>query len=695
MQPKKFELWLDESGNFESDYNTSWNPSLVGGVLVEKYAFDKTKVSEILGRKEVHSVDEKDPEYQVEVLQRIVENGGDLIIFENAERLKIVDSTITYLNIMSEGIIQLIQLLTAEHGAVELDILKAVRKDMVKTEFSLIDETEYRKRLEEKIVLGQARRLLYNHSQWKWDIEMGSARKDERLMLADVVCNTRLTRTSNKFSEEQEKEIGQLYFNKYIFTVFEKSTVSNMKRLIAEGALADAIFEVYTTEEDVSNTEKDELINSILERLQTIGSEGKRLQLLNLKNKIGTLVKINKDFIKSELILIKLQEDFIIRMKEKELEPGMFALDIYLYLLTVYTHQGNIKKAKYQIILCEEAMDTLANRWESIDYFFMFRIRLAVHKINCFDFQASFNEMTDIVNSLKETMELFSIIDGLSEIYDNLRADVLGKALGTRLQASTMLLRKEDHLYESAVEDSDRALKEFSRSGDIKRQHQYRSQIEYEAGNYELAVEHLMKVSNLKYNGSESIRQFLSAMSQEKAVTQSYCLMHYTKIIAEAAAAKEFELADLLYSFLLKERGVYNNIMREDTIDHPYEIIVWKVATYQGLKGNTSAAMKLYDQAIGICFSRPERWTFLAIGLGILAEKSSMLLHSSKRSLKEADRTFRIFNNKYTEFMELDLPESMREYFMPWKEEIDKIKNSEDIQIRQEILWKLSREITY
>lgn len=250
---KCLELWLDESGDFQQDNNLNRNPSLVGGVLIEKNKLYKNHLSKILGSEYVHSneINKGFGAFSLHVLQSIIEYGGQLIIFENEERLQIVDSTITYLNILSEGIIQLLQLLSAEYGQVELDILIAVRLDMEKQEIhrgDIIQYNDYVSRLEEKIILGLARRSLVSRN-YKYSVKLASARNDQRLMISDVVCNSWLTRNSKKFTDEQRTRIQKMFLEKYRFTVFEKSTTAYIKRLIAEGELAEAIFEIYTTKE--------------------------------------------------------------------------------------------------------------------------------------------------------------------------------------------------------------------------------------------------------------------------------------------------------------------------------------------------------------------------------------------------------------------------------------------------------------
>ena len=695
---KRFELWLDESGDFENDKDMMKNPSLVGGILVEKNSSDISGMIDIIGSDQIHMNEIKGPgasEYALDVLEKIRQKGGEIVIFENAERLEIVNSTRTYLNIISEGIIKLIQLLSASYESVELNVIVAVRKQMEiqdTIKHGIILYPEYISRMEEKIIIGLARRQISNVANWKWSIELKSARTDPRLMLADIACNTWLTRTSRKFNNPQKEEIDRLYKSQYRFTVFEEVASSHIKRLIAEGDLAEAIFEFYTAKVgDVTNN----LLDIILSRLKTLGSEGRHLQLLILKSKIGQLVSVNKDFATAKQLIAKIQEDFIINMEDLELRPGIFALDISLYFLTVCTHEGDIKEAQKQSLICESVMKNLAGRWESIDYFFMYKTRLAVHKINSFDFLGAHNEMGKIIKALSETMELFSVIDELDELYSDLKSDILGKALGTRLQATGKMLRYNKKMYSQAIADSDNALKEFTRSGDISRQYQYRAQIECEVGNYIEALTNLFKANNITYKGSDSINEFLRDLTMTHPRVQSFCMLHYTKIMSEAAITDESELADLLYDSLLKHQDLYNNLVRTDRVDHPYEIIKWKLATYQGLKGNISSATNLYDQAIGMCFERPERWTFLAIGLGILAEKASLLYLASNKHAKEARKTFRELNRRYDEFISLDLPEPMREYFLIWENNLTRIKESDDPVFKQEGLWELSRQVTY
>ena len=82
---KRFELWLDESGDFANDSNTSKSPSLVGGVLTKEGTLSNTDIEKILKSDYVHSNEIKDNfgSYAIKVLSNINKHNAELVIFEN------------------------------------------------------------------------------------------------------------------------------------------------------------------------------------------------------------------------------------------------------------------------------------------------------------------------------------------------------------------------------------------------------------------------------------------------------------------------------------------------------------------------------------------------------------------------------------------------------------------------------------
>lgn len=694
---KKFELWLDESGDFKEDSNLRKNPSLVGGVLVEKGGLSPREVKDILNNDYVHSNEieyEVFGDYAVGVLSDIREKNGELVIFENQERLEIIDGSTTYLNILSEGIIQLLQLLSAQYGYIELELLVAVRLNVEIQHSSpgrIIDEDEYTRRLEEKIIVGLARRTLSNNKNWSWSINMASARRDQRLMLADVVCNSFLTKNSRKFNDGHREELKSLYNEIYHFTVFEKATEAYIKKLLGEGEIGEAIFEVYTIEEKIN---EKALVGIILEKLKMLDDEGIRMQLLNIKIRIGALIKIDSDFIKTKNMLIGIQEEFIPLLEKSNMDLGVFPLDIYLYLLTVYTHEGNLELAEGQIELCEEGIKGLGNRWESIDYYFMFKIRQAVHDINSFDFSKAVDNMTEVIHTLDDTLGLFTLAKGIGDICTEIKSDIMGKALGTRLQGRTYLIRDDIEQLDKARKDSDRAIMEFMHDSDVTRQYQYRSNIECEGGNYSEGVNYLCNSMEVEYEDENSLVELLNLIMEKQLTVRLYSLMHYTKIMSESKINKDEEVSETMFSAWNKAKLGSDDVITNPINAHPYEIILWKLGSYMGSAGNIAAASNYYNDAIRICNSIPDRLTLRATGLGIMAEKASVLGGAGDKYRKEFNSATRDFMNNYNQFMEANLPKSMITYFSHWKDSLDSLEKTKDLHEKTRILWSVSRKIS-
>ena len=56
---KKYELWLDESGKFEDDEarKEKENPSLIGGILIEKENIENIKFDTLISQERNHATE--------------------------------------------------------------------------------------------------------------------------------------------------------------------------------------------------------------------------------------------------------------------------------------------------------------------------------------------------------------------------------------------------------------------------------------------------------------------------------------------------------------------------------------------------------------------------------------------------------------------------------------------------------------
>ena len=131
----KYELWLDESGDFspENEKDPNKHPSLVGGVLVPEGSIADREITQLLGQDDpagfAHAMNYGRTEMAGRVLpalEALHRHGAKLVYFENAERLDVYSSRELYLRMLAGGLVQLMQRLAVD-GEFVLDVMIAVR----------------------------------------------------------------------------------------------------------------------------------------------------------------------------------------------------------------------------------------------------------------------------------------------------------------------------------------------------------------------------------------------------------------------------------------------------------------------------------------------------------------------------------------------------------------------------------------
>ena len=91
---KKFELWLDESGKFEDDRakKVKENPSLIGGVLVEKDIVNNIEFEKLVSEDHNHATEmdkQEKKRYLLDTLEKVKE-GFDLLCDKNSGAIKVI-----------------------------------------------------------------------------------------------------------------------------------------------------------------------------------------------------------------------------------------------------------------------------------------------------------------------------------------------------------------------------------------------------------------------------------------------------------------------------------------------------------------------------------------------------------------------------------------------------------------------------
>ncbi|WP_456279013.1 hypothetical protein [Bacillus sp. AK128] len=713
----KYYLLLDESGDFVKDLDGKEVPSIVGGLLYSnKTGLNLDKISGIFKRScekqnldsvSYHSTDLPKASFSrftLDLLSELKANGATYVIFENLERVKIVNATTTYINILSEGLIQLFQSLATAEEIIEIEIIAALRMEPVhgidgKSYLRRIPIEEYQIRLEEKLVVGLARKNLASSiHNWKWSLSLGSARKDNHLKVADTICHAYF-RQKQKFSSDQQIELLNLLEQDHVYTLFDHESSISIRRLLSNGMVGMAVFEWivaerFSSRKDHSHFYEKEFLDLILTKLEQLPHQSLKAELQVFLTTLQNLNHVERNFTKAEETLKKVTSLLIPKMKERGIKAHLFYLDSYLSLFTTATHQGHIRLAEEQIENIQEVLPELGKKWENIDYVIDFMLREAVHDLNKYNFERVIENMTKLEEFITQMLSLLPIAGEISYFQqDDLYSDLLGKTLGNRMQAYFMRASYSESSiedYENAKRDSELALEQFKEEHHKSRQFQYRAQIESNRGKVEASYKYLCLSYSLPQ--STTFDEFLRYILKQPKSSFLFGFMHYTRLMA--ATDQSQQVAESMYKALISNDVLKHHYFTSVENFHPKQIIYWKIGSYLAKNGSFTASLSYYEQAMAICQADSECLTLRSIGIGIAFEHASYLFLGDAKVLKEAKTSLRLALRLYDQFMEEELPLSMSAFFHKWRSKINQLEQLKDKE-KSSVLFSLSTQIPY
>lgn len=672
---RSYELYLDESGKFINE-KQAISPSLIGGILVKKgdlnikLSQDMMKtVKEKVDGNYVHINDlaQKDKKLAgtaaVDIMEELRNIPANIVIFENNELLDFKDDKLLYLNIITEGIVNLLEKLSLEKSdTVELNIIAAVRRDLkVDDNKTVIELEEYSKRIKERIYMKFAEKDIFLSKNCKVNFELSSARKNSKLMLADVVCNTRLTRNSNKFNEEQKKTLERIFnSSRYIFNVFRTNIQKKLSYLLIQNNIVDAIFLINEVDDEKT---KKELINLIINNINTMPLSNLKIQLELLSLKIRSLIDVQRNLLLCEKFLLDLQENIIGKIKVKGFIINKLKLDVSLYLLTIYTHLGNNIKSKKQIEISSKEIKSISGSFEFLDYYYILKIREAIYYNTCFQNEKIVEVLTEAIEKYEKILQTIASI----EEFETVKSDMLAKAVGTRLQAYISLItpnideKLKQEYYERAVKDSDYAIDQFATESDKRRQYQYRCMLEISVGNVDKSIRYLMKVLGIN---EVNFDKFLEVLDTISDFSKNFIIVNYLDIMQYAINNNNALIGIKMYESFKNNNNIYNEyvgyffenqneVLFENNVKvigiHPFEMIYWNLAKYFK-RNNKDLANVFYDKAIEICREINEPAIYV-VELAIEADKLTVSKDINKDKIKFIDKYKVIMGND--EFLEI------------------------------------------
>ena len=664
---RKYELWLDESGDFEPDSQTRKTrfPSMVGGVLIPKECLSDDEIRRLANPAHnadaPHAVNMKD---QVEsvilpALETLCARGGKLVYFENRERVRHLNNRELYCRVLAAGLLQLTQYLSAA-GSFALDAFVAVRYAPEGGVLRQITPAEYRDELSAYVRRAYADAGFHLSPDSHIYLSVLSARKESRLFLADYACNSRMTRNSKKFNASMRQRLERLFDSRYIWTVNARTSESYILSRLGGGDVSGALLELYT---GYGRTDRPKMLRRILDRLQGMSYRLARLHLRRFSAALQAFAGQETDFERCEAVLKLVLDEFFPALEEREMQlpAAESAFWVLLSLADMYLREGDVIHAAPVMRDLEMTLRRMDGRMESLRHLYFYLDKKALFEINRMEYAAAVRTMSGTIRCMENAMDALSCDPLIRQWYGGKGAafsEYLGDAYCMKVYAELFLQRQEPELYENSLRaDTEKALSQYRAPEELERNLQYRAHAEMERGNCAEALEWLLKTRRIAIRDGNVIGAcvaYLKAARTEDKLSKTYYVMYYTEIMEKAAQTGDTALAKQLHDALKREGEILREIVLErppesgivsdtgkppviyddifqnpaDKIRrryHPLEVVFWKYGSYLFRAGQRSAASAYWDKALSVCDENPDYAAIKLVALAIQLERFSFL----------------------------------------------------------------------
>lgn len=486
-----------------------------------------------------------------------------------------------------------------------------------------------------------------------WTLTTQSANKNKKPMVADIVCNSFFTRDKMrngeyKFDKDSRDFINSILSDEkktVVFPVFETCTEKNFNDFMLDGKFAEAVASVC-----LSDNKK--FICKCFDRLKkstdSVGSYDPALQYNLIKAWIEFFVNVKRDFKSSLQFIENLSEYYVGLLRDSGNKDAIDAskriqCDLDFYKLTVYTHTGDVAGCLKTVSECDRAIEELPANLKNIDY----RMKYAIRKItifeDSFDYRKALQENSELIDKCSEVNALVSLFYGYSETH----FIELAKAYSQRLQIKTAMIYQDRSLYESAIEDSENAIKHFETIYDKQRVYMSRAILESKMGHMEKAYENLALSAGLP--ADTEVKDLWTEIS-EKSIF--YCNA-FVQIMADGSENQK-ALADEMYKYInLSDK--LKRIENEELNEYPEEVIFRNIGRYYANTGSMKAAEDCYSHAIKICNSDggfTRNIIGFAIALEYCAYEKKAQSKNASNALSSVQKTYVKLEKKYPGEME-------------------------------------------
>lgn len=584
----KFELYFDESGNFEE--HALFENKLIArkeapqkgasqlvGVLAAAGTFSvahaervlseaHAKAGMVLGKK-MHATelvrDGRQEEYAVlldEFLKQLGNSKLQPARMTNSPRIGFGDKVATYTSMVAEFVVRIFEELTSQYGNTKLELkIVAARVRLNGQEKHapqiFINEQEYLNRLNEQIAFAAVRRGIA-HNRINWSISsfiFGSGLSDRQLQVCDLLSNASY-RNFRNCSSAQKQQLKEL-LGEFDFTLNRSDVLDEISSHRQDNTLSHAI---QTIAENWDRTELDQRVlneirescDSIVTQLSALPSSARNLHLRQLSDWAGEFLML-RDLDLADRTLAWLDKyiaaPLVGRMKDPAAEDIFwFPFRIWMLRLGCSNHNGNLNTARPLVNELERTSALLSNSWEHGSLVIEALNLQAVHLIDCAEYDKASQRMKAVCGFYENMSVLMS--DALPGIFpERVHSENAGKALGTWLQSEMYAGLSDAARLDFARTLSERAIAEFFVDDDKKRQYQYRCQLETIAGQLGEARKWLAESLGLSDAGHTEIASRIKGMH---GAAQGFAMLHWSRIGMEAGRlAAKGELTAFIKAF--------------------------------------------------------------------------------------------------------------------------------------------------
>ncbi len=520
---KTYYLYLDESGDFDRDLRRqSRNECLVGGILYEVGdSMSEEKAKNIIVRawlqenpedKEIGSSEEVlkksrhatelDAGKKAALTANVISEtskSAQIVVFENYDKTKIGDSVKTYINILVDGVAQLLKRLAVEDDKVTLNVVAGFKKDTRQKITSsmvdgYIDRQECLDMFNERFALMRAKSngTLRNP---RMNFDYADDKRTCQLILCDYICNFRFTRNKAVYDQPYKKDqtfgqyISSFYDEDNIFSIRGGTEDEKVENYLLEGGYAMALFDICAGV--ITGERRCGRVYSKVAGL--LPSE--RANVLNaLTNYIHNIVDDHYKLEQAERV-ISGAEEVCRQLEQHGAADPKFYMDVLLYKATVLNHGGRLDEMSAVMKESEKVLRQEIIRSENLNYYFIFYNRYAVYCIDILDFDKA-GEILDKVSSVFTDYKVILSSLPFMEMDDEiLVSDQYARLLGTKAQYQLRMLQqnRKGITYDDVLGTINESIRNFRWERDKARQYQVRCDLEALCGNYDAALEYLYK----------------------------------------------------------------------------------------------------------------------------------------------------------------------------------------------------------